>query len=465
MLAQLDFNWLMLNNAGFMLTGLAFLFSVSLKKSRAHIIYILLFPLFYYVLGGYSWIFLSMYLIYLLLTRKVTEAAILAVVAALAFVVFRRFIFLQDASSLLQNPLPAKANFLYIIVAAILLSPVLLKLSSSVRAKGLNSRQITIYGTIFLFALTFFEQSRIYDPNSAGLFKIEKMFYDQDWDGVIKKQEESQSASFVAQYYYNTALTEKGLMSERIFFSRQDFGPRSLMIPWDSRQAVSKIFRGAYFFYAIGLINEAHRWAFESMVVQGYTPENIKLLIKTELINGHYKVAGKYIHVLKRTFHYKGIAKKYESMLYHPELVNADPELGIRIALEPKEDFPVSIKNPQLNILLLSQANPLNRRAFEYKLAWYMLEKNVTGVTGEIINLKKMGYSRLPRHIEEAVQFSIENIGIRPELGDYKVSPETVSRFSMYKSSVPQAGNISGAGRSGTEKLLRKTFWYYLDSK
>jgi hypothetical protein len=201
------------------------------------------------------------------------------------------------------------------------------------------------------------------------------------------------------------------------------------------------------------------------MVVQGYNPENIKLLIKTELINGHYRIAEKYIWVLKRTLHYRSLALKYESMLYHPELLKADAELGIRIVLRPKEDFPINIKNPQANILLLSQSNPANRRAFEYKLAWYMLEKNVTGVVGEIIRMKNLGYTKLPRHIEEAAIFSIESIGIPPDLGDFKISQEAGNRYSQFMSTIPMIVKNKPAGKAGTEKQIRSTFWYYLDQK
>ncbi len=42
--------------------------------------------------------------------------------------------------------------------------------------------------------------------------------------------------------------------------------------------------RGGYFYYTIGMINEAHRWAFENMVMKGLSPEGLKMLIKTEII-------------------------------------------------------------------------------------------------------------------------------------------------------------------------------------
>jgi hypothetical protein len=465
MTAQLNFNWLMHNNLGILLAGFTFLITLSSERKIHRALSIALFPLIFYFLGGYSWLFFLMLILYLFYRKKFTEALILTVLATITIFVSGKFIFLHPFPDLLLNPLPVKEYFLYIVFGVILLAPLLLKMLSAIKIKDENRRQLSVYGCIFLFVVTFFGQSRIYDPNSADLFRLEKLFFDRDWDGVIKHQEETQSSNFVAQYYYNTALAEKGLLSERMFFSRQDFGTRSLMIPWDSRQTINKIFRGAYFFYTIGLVNEAHRWAFESMVIQGYTPENIKLLIKTELINGHYKVAWKYIYVLKKTLHYCDLAGKYESMLYHPELVQADPELGTILALKPKEDFPVSLKNPQLNILLLLQSNAANRRAFEYKLAWLMLEKNVPGVVSEIANLKNFGYTRIPRHVEEAAVIAAENGLTSAEPVGFMVSPETVSRYSQYLSSMALIDRTKPAVRSGAERSARNTFWFYLDQK
>jgi hypothetical protein len=238
-----------------------------------------------------------------------------------------------------------------------------------------------------------------------------------------------------------------------------------MVIPWNSQISINRLFRGVYFYYSIGLINEAHRWAFESMVIQGYRPENIKLLIKTDLINGHYKVAEKYIDVLKKTLHYRNYAKKYEAMLVNPALINSDPELGEKIKLKPHDDFIVRIRNPQKNIASLLKSNPDNKRAFEYNMAWLMLEKNVVGVVDEMHKLTDMGYSEIPRHIEEAAIIFKAKAGLLPELNSLKISNETKSRFTDYVSARMNLDRTKSPAGSGITKELRNTFWYYLDSK
>jgi hypothetical protein len=340
-----------------------------------------------------------------------------------------------------------------------ILYPGLLKATSLLKLKETNARSISLYSVILIFSITIFVQSRLYKPEVKNLFTLEKLFYQQDWEGVIKYQEKKQLRNVIAQYYYNIALAEKDMLCERMFYSRQDFGTKSILVQWDSNANINQIYRGAYFFYTIGLINEAHRWAFESMVMQGYRPENIKLLIKTEMINGHYKIAEKYINVLKKTLNYRGLAKKYEGMLNDHSLIVADRELGGKLNLLPDKDFLIQLKDQQDNVLLLLQANPANRKAYEYMMAWFMLERNVEKVCGEIARLKDLGYTRIPRHIEEAGIFLISNTGQSPDLGGLKISDETYRRFSRYKSAASQ----SGAGKEKFQKSFDNTFWYYME--
>lgn len=469
-LMQTNINYLMHNNLGFLLTGLYFLFSISSDKKISRILVMVFFPLFFYITGVYAWICLGMFIIYNGLKKDVIYPICLTIIAGLSLLLFKEIIFLQPWSELLYYSMPLKGYFynpviLWLLFLFFVFYSAFLNLTGLINIKKNYSRTFSISSVLFVIFLTIFMLSVIYNKDVADLFKLEKMFFARDWSGVIKHQETYQSKNPVAEYYYNTALSESGMLCDRLFFAPQDYGTGSISIPWNSQIPINKLFRGVYFYYSIGLINEAHRWAFESMVIQGYHPENIKLLIKTDLINGHYKVAEKYINVLKKTLHYRNWAKKYEAMLINPELISSDPELGEKIKLKPQDDFIVTIRNPQKNITSLLQSNPGNKRAFEYKMAWLMLEKNIEGIVNEISGLIEMNYSKIPRHIEEAVALIKANTGALPELNRLKISNETESRFSKYESSRMSFDRTKSSGGSGIQKELRNTFWYYLDSK
>ena len=379
---QINFNWFMRNNLGFLLASIYFLLSILTDKKRKRIIVLAFLPLFYYFAGGFAWIYLGMYTIYSLVYEKgmlrYFYPAFLLIISCLSLLVFKEVLFFQPLDVLLLSPFSLRDQFmhpgiLYVLIGFIVLFPLLVKILSFLKIKNEKAGATSLLPVVTVLLIGVFLLSRLYDPMLANLFQLEKSIYEQDWNAVIEHQESVRLPNVVAQYYYNLALSEEGQLCDRMFFGPQDFGPRTLIIPWDAKAGTNNIARGVYFYYAIGLINEAHRWAYESMVAQGYRPENIKLLIKTNLINGHYKIAEKYIHILKKTFHYRAWAEKYEAMLYRPDLIGSDPELAEKLKFLPKEDFSIRFENPQTNIPPLLQGNPDNKKAFEYMIAWFLL--------------------------------------------------------------------------------------------
>jgi hypothetical protein len=232
-------------------------------------------------------------------------------------------------------------------------------------------------------------------------------------------------------------------------------------LPWGDEH----LNRGAYFYYSIGLINEAHRWAYEEMVVYGYRPENIKLLAKTSLIDGDYKVARKYLNILKSTIYYRDWAKKYEKLADNPDLIKSDPELGAKLKILPKSNFFILFNEPQNNLPIILEAQPDNRRAFEYYLAGLLLTKNVEIIMNNISKMKDMGYTSIPRHIGEAIFIYYNSTKIIPDLGGLKINAETQLRFDHYFASYVEARKNPSTMKEKMQKEFGNTFWYYFHFK
>ncbi len=471
-LMQTSFNWFLRSNLGFLFTSLYFLISIGSESKRKRTLILVLFPLFYYLTGVFAAIYLGMYIVYHIIfvkgiARYIYPASLL-IIAFLSFILYREFIFYQSTPELLISPFSAREHFmhpliLYILIGVLIIFPLLVKLSSYLNTRFKLPGFIPMLTVTPVFILCVFFMARWYNPKIANLFHLEKLVFQQDWDAVIEHQETVRLSNIVAQFYYNLALSEKGILCDRLFFGRQDFGPMALIIPWDTKAGVNNISRGVYFFYTVGLINEAHRWAYESMVAQGYNPENIKLLIKTDLINGHYEMAQKYISILKKTLHYRKLAVKYENMIKNPELILSDPELGSKIKLLPKENFSISIKNPQTNLPLLLDANPGNKIAFEYLMSWYLLEKNIEGFLTDVGRIKQCSYKRIPRHIEEALLIKDPGLGAGPDLGNLSISQETIIRYQDYRKFSDPFFGIQTHDQRDPKNLNRNTFWYYFD--
>ena len=462
---QTHYQYIISQTIGFLSAAGWFLIGITLNNRFSRLVFLLLFPLLYFLLGAYALISAGMYLIYSLTNKKGTaryfHPLVMLVVSVLTIILFYKIIFFQPLKIILSYPLilypDSKLNPSLIVLAVIFMSyPPLLRITEptgSERYRGL----ISAGSVVLIFTLAICLLAVQHNNSIERIFRIEKMVYRQDWNSVILHFETDPSDNIIEQFYYNLALSEKGLLCERMFSGPQSAGPMSLSLGGNRSQS----FRTIYYYYTIGLVNEAHHLAFELMVQHGYTPENIKMLIKTELINNNFRVAERYLVVLGKTLRYRSWAKKYMEMLYKPEQVMSDQELGEKIRLMPVEDFFIQTDDAK-NIDLLLGSNPYNRKAFEYKAARLLLEKDIIAVTEEVKKMKAMGYTSIPRHIDEAVvafrNFSIES----PDLDGLSSKPDTEERFSSYQRTI---NNYKG-NRSLIEKSLKKseknTFWYYL---
>jgi hypothetical protein len=465
LLSQTQIEFPLQLSLGFFITALWFLVSISSEGKSSPFIIMLLFPLFFYVAGSFALIYLGMYITFSLFynngRQKYSGPLLLLGYAILNIIVFSEIIFFQPLRTLLGYPLILNESTKLTIYPAILgvlliMYPLITKFSVFSRIERYKE-WITAATIILLFPLLVFLLAKHHDPVITNVLKIEKYFYDRDWDSVISQYEKKPAENVVGQYYYNLALSEKGELCNRMFSGLQSSGPLSLSLEGSREQT----FRTIYFYYTIGLINQAHHLAYELMVQHGYTPENIKMLIKTELINGNYRIAERYINILKKTLYYRKDAGKYEKMLNNPQLVNTDPELGNKIRLIPREDFFITT-NDSRNIDLLLKANPGNKKAFEYKIARFLLEKDIIAVVNEVSKMKDFGYTTIPKHIEEAVVAYINFSKESPDLGGLRINQETERRFIGYGSILnTYRGDKSQIGKA-MKKSEKNTFWYYL---
>jgi hypothetical protein len=139
-------------------------------------------------------------------------------------------------------------------------------------------------------------------------------------------------------------------------------------------------------------------------------------------------VVKKYTKILRKTLFYRRWAEDLEGMVDNPDRVNSDPRLAAKVGLPPKADFFVEYNYPPNTLIRLLEAQPDNKRALEYLLAGFLLGKNLEGVVGSIQGLSAAGYTRIPRHVEEAALMLLgsleEPVGIeKQDAGEIRRHP------------------------------------------
>ncbi len=469
LLMQTHYYHLMEYNLGFLLVLLFFMLSVSSKKNSFPISVLILFPVFYYIAGAFSIVYFGLYLIYFLLFQKV-KFKYLFVILLLGIVVttyflFKNVLFLVPSDHLLKYPLSFmndnKHKLLLIIYIGLLaLFPVLLKfkgLSNLIKKKQLFYPA----SALPVFLLIMVGLSKLYNPQTDRVLQIEKLIVQERWQEAITFQEKFPAENLIGQYFYNVALAETGQLTNRLFYGRQDFKANSLILPWNKEY----LNWGVHFFYTVGLVNEAHRWAYEEMVVYGKRPVNMKMLVKTNLINGNYKRAEIFISELKKTIYYSRWAKEYEKLVVDTALIPSHPEIGSKREILPQTKFVIEVSSPQNNLPLLFNGNPTNKKAGEYLMAWLLLTKDVESLIKNLSILKEMEYEKIPRHLEEAIIAYYNSTQQFPDLYGYKISDETNNRFKQYASVYNTYKNNPALLKSKLEEDFGNTFWFYFHFK
>lgn len=470
LLMQTHYYHLMEYNLGYIVVSLYFLLAITARKKYVKYILLAVFPILYYLAGAYVWIFVVMYIFYSLLyeggMRRYMYPGALIAVAGISLLVFKMVLFLQPLEQLFQYPLPLIQDprhslLFYVLTGYVVLYPLFGRLSNQFKLRKKYRRPVSLVSTLLVLGLCIFMLSKLYNSQTRRVIQIQKYVYAKEWEKAIAFHEKYPSRNLIGQYFYNIALSETDQLCNRLFYGQQDFGPGSIVLPWGNEH----LRRGGYFYYAIGLINEAQRWAYEDMVVNGYSPQNLKLLSKTCLINGDYRMAEKYLGKLKKSRNYKEWAENHEIMLHHPERVKAHSELGEKVKLLPEEDFFIRINSPQDNIPELLKANPDNRKVFEYKMAWYLLSKNVEPVTKNIKKMKELGYKQIPRHVEEAALAYLNSTGELPDMGGFTISQSAKQRFNNYASEYKGVRQNSPSAKEKIRNEFRNTFWFYYHFK
>lgn len=470
MLTQVREDHFIHHTIGYLLTIVFYIATIKLSNRKLNYLVPLIFPLAFYLIGSFALLFLLITVVYYLVFKKGIQEYLLPVVliltAFITFYIFKEIFFLQPPDQLFRYPsdiidINNLTGSKIILSGYIVIFPLIVKIIRKSKPEEKLSLFLSRGSLIILFSATIFLMGASYDPKRRDDLKIEEFFYEQNWDTVISLQEKFASKNEFSQYYYNLALTEKGQLCDRMFYSRQDYGIKSLMLPRE-REYKS---RSVYFYYAIGLINEAHHQAYESMVINGYSSEILKVLIKTDLISGDFKSAERNINILKKTLHFRKWADKYEKMVNRPDIVISDPELGEKIKLMPEKDFFISSVDEE-NIDLVLMSNPDNKKAFEYKMASLLLKKDYKAVMYQVKRMKDMDYTRIPGHIAESMIIFKERNEELPYLGDFKISPETESRFYLF---LNDTRNNKAENRTELEKSMKNrwgnTFWYYFEFK
>lgn len=293
--------------------------------------------------------------------------------------------------------------------------------------------------------------------------KEEVMRYDylarmRQWGEIIRTAERKEPKAPISVACLNLALAKTGQLGDRMFHFYQNGTEgliasfqRDFMVPLSTNEV----------FYHLGMINSSQRYTFEAMeAIPDFKKSGRAYvrLVETNLINGEYAVATKYLQALRQTLFYRRWANQVTAYLYDEEKINSHPEWGWLRKARYTEDFLFSETEMDSMLGLLLRHNPKNRMAFEYLLAHALLRKDLERFMRYYPLGKELGYDHIPLSFQEALIFVWTQ-----ENSSFQGLPWSISRSVL--DGVSEFARIYTT-QPDAESLLRpkyeKTFWYYL---
>lgn len=300
--------------------------------------------------------------------------------------------------------------------------------------------------------------------NSMDLAKEEVMGYDfnvrmRRWDRVVAMADKKTPMSPMSVTCLNLALAKQELLGERMFHYFQN-GVTGLMPDFTRDYTIPMITGEVY--YHLGMINTAQRYTFEAMeALPDYQKSSRAMmrLAETNLINGHYDVARRYLHLLQHTFYYSKWADRALATIEDEQRIADHPEWGLLRQMRTKEDFFFSEGEKNMMLGIMFQQNPQNRMAYEYLMAYCLLTKDLQHFWQYFPLGKELMSKHIPKSFQEALVYIWATQNNDPSKPiPYPVSKSVVQRIQSFGQMAQSQMNSEASLREN----FGDTYWYYL---
>ncbi len=226
-------------------------------------------------------------------------------------------------------------------------------------------------------------------------FKAEKvMQYDfmarhQQWNRILETVSREKPNNQIGVTVQNLALAMHGVLLDQLFNYNQN-GIAGLLP--DVKEDATSPLPTAEAFYQLGMINVAQRTVFEAQeAILDFqkSARCYKRLAQTNLINGQYEVARKYLSALQKTLFYRDWANETLPLLGDEAAIAKHPEYGRLRKMAYDDDFYFSDHVTPEMLQSLYLRNRDNGLAYQYLVAYYLLTGDQEGYNNFISSIKQ----------------------------------------------------------------------------
>jgi hypothetical protein len=300
-----------------------------------------------------------------------------------------------------------------------------------------------------------------YDKRAEILSEMSYDIQHEKWEEALRLSAIYPTSNKRVCYLTNLALCESGQMPYRMFHYQQ-IGPAGLFL--ERQLNYISLWSLGEVYYRLGMIPEAEHCAFEALVSSPNeaNAQALQRLALTNLIRRDSSVFCKYVSFFENTLVYGKWAKQ-QRLYLNMALIDSSFQIPDTPVPYNYENFYIDYANPDYALHTLLQSNPNHKKAFEYLMAYYMLQQNIEAIKKCIdLYYKDSFYPAMPVLYEEALLvYKNINPGNADFLKKYPVSETTLKRFDEY-AQVYKNAKRSKRDWEQLNKRFGNTYWFYV---
>ena len=287
-------------------------------------------------------------------------------------------------------------------------------------------------------------------------FKVDYYAFHKMWPELLTTAQRYPTDPFIA-HAVNRALYHMGRLGYDMFSWPQDS---------DYLFLSDKKYKWMYWqvfdvFLDLGVINLAENDLTECLEGIGDRPMVLQRLALINMVKGNLDSAKIYLGALSKTLFDADWAKHYLDLLQTDPNLSTDKYIRhLRSVCLDKDCLTFSLfKERTLSWLL--EKNSQNRMAFEYLMAWYMLNKQLGKFVQNLERLHDLGYREVPTHYEEAALIYVYGTGKPIQLNGYLSNPEKRRQIEDFSKLLNRYGVDKKAAFNELSRNFRNTYFFY----
>ena len=288
-------------------------------------------------------------------------------------------------------------------------------------------------------------------PGLKRSFQVDYFSRHKMWEEVIEIGRRSPYHYHVC-HAVNRALYQMGRLGDEMFCFPQH--PTALFL---TREGTDPVWQKFDTCLELGLVNQAENALSICVETFGERPILLQRLAVVNMVKGNIGAARVFLRTLERVPFWSSVARDYLDRLENDPDLSEDDEIQLLRGVMLHTDY---VGNADTLTLLLTE-NPENRMAYQYGMAWLLLNKNLDGFVQKFNVYHRQSVSKIPRHYQEALLLSRFIKKQSPNIPGQEISEQTKMRFSEFTRAMQQYGQKKNEARVELKEKFGNTYFYY----